>query len=103
MSAGDQGNIDIETKSRITSVNASVTSVTLLLANPSRHSFIITNESATAVLFVKYGEEAAIDSYTRAIDPGDTWAPAVEPSYTGQVDGIWELDDGAAIITELLI
>lgn len=82
----------------ITAVTASTTSVALLAANPDRLGATIYNESSEALL-LKLGVDASAQSYSRLMLPNDYYE--VPFGYTGQIDGIWGLDVGNALVTEL--
>jgi hypothetical protein len=81
----------------ITSVGASVTSVTLKAANANRIGIIITNDS-TANLYVAFAASATTSAYTVKLGPGGT---ATDVFYTGIVTGIWDSATGNARVTEV--
>lgn len=84
----------------LTSVAASVTSVTVLASNAARNSAIIHNDSATATLRLKYGATASATSFTGPpLRPGAT--AVIDDGYTGIIDGIWDIASGNARVTEL--
>lgn len=88
--------------SAVTSVAASVTSVTLLALNTAREQATIANESASATLYAKLGATASLTSYTVAIPPGGYYeVPCSKGIWTGVIDGIWSAAVGNARITEL--
>lgn len=84
----------------VTSVNDSLTNVTLKAANPSRKGLTITNDSS-ARLYIKLGATATTTSYTVTLAQYGYYE--VPFGYTGIVDGIWAADpnDGGARVTEL--
>jgi hypothetical protein len=83
----------------ITKIDASITSVTLLVANDNRRMATIYNNS-TSALCIKYGEEASLTSFSLKINSGD-YLELPPPCYTGNIDAFWEVADGNAMITEI--
>lgn len=85
------------------SVTSSASSVTLVAANASRKTLIITNES-TAVLYIDLTNgTASATSYSVVLGPT---ASSVSPSFTitnftGAVTGIWASANGFARVTQL--
>jgi hypothetical protein len=97
----------------LSSVAASVTSVTLKAANSAavgtsmgRMGLIVFNDSTTANLYLAYAATAAITAtapagaFSYKIVPGQTWEMP-SPLYGGLVSGIWDVASGNARITEL--
>ena len=83
--------------SAVTSVSSDVVSQTLKAANPSRKSLYVVNES-TSTLFIKYGANAATNDYTIKLSSGDI---AIIDDWSGIIDGVWDVANGSARITEL--
>lgn len=82
-----------------TSVNRSVTSVTLLAANANRKGATIYNDTDTD-LYVKYGTAASLTSFKRRI-PSYRAGVVAFPLYTGIITGIWaSAGSGAARVCE---
>jgi hypothetical protein len=81
----------------LANVAASASNVTLLASNASRIGATIYNDSTVAV-FVKLGATASATSFTVKIDGGGFYA--VDPTYTGIIDGIWGSASGSARLTE---
>lgn len=82
-------------------VVASATVVTLAAANANRRGMIVFNDSASSLL-VKYGAGATAASFTVRVLAGGYWEMP-NPTYTGQVTGIWEGagPTGGAQVTEV--
>jgi hypothetical protein len=80
-------------------VTASVSSQILLAANPARINVMFYNDSPK-VLFLKFGNTASTTSYSTQLGPGQQWP--VPFSYTGRIDGIWQVATGSAYVTELV-
>jgi len=87
------------TNAALTNVGASVTSVSLLVANSSRKAAYFFNDSPQA-LYLKFGTTASNTSYTLQI-PAFTLYEMPLPVYTGAIDGIWISAVGTVRITEL--
>jgi hypothetical protein len=83
----------------VTSVAASVTSVTLLAANASRQGASFFNDSS-AVLYLKLGPTSSTTSHTVQLVAGQLYELAA-PVYTGVIDGIWGSATGSARATEV--
>jgi hypothetical protein len=83
----------------VTKVDASLTSVNLLVANDDRKMVTIYNNS-TASLFIKYGTTASASSFSLKIGAGD-YLEFPYPCYIGQIDGFWDALNGNAMITEI--
>lgn len=81
-------------------VPASVTNVTLLAANANRKGFIIVNDGNQS-LYVKFGATATTTSYTVKLTSGQTYESPSGIVYTGIIDGIWNVANGNAYVTEL--
>lgn len=90
----------ISTTPTLTNVASSASNVTLLASNASAKSRIVYNES-TAVLYLKYGATASATSYTTQV-PANSLFEFPQPTYTGQVDGIWASANGNARVTEVV-
>jgi hypothetical protein len=86
-------------KATVSRVASSIASVLLLAANPDRKGFKIFNDS-TAILYFKYGEDAASNDFTVKLTAGSYFENAL-PVYTGAIEGVWAAENGAAQVTEL--
>lgn len=84
--------------STITTINASLTNVTIVPANSNRIGSTIFNTSSND-LYIKLGETASTTSFSVIISSGGYYETPY--GYVGQVDGIWISADGKAVITEL--
>lgn len=82
----------------LTSVAASITSVSLLASNTARKSFSLYNDSSS-VLYVAYAATASNSAYTVKVQPQAFHVP--DKNYTGAISGIWVTAAGAAKMTEL--
>jgi hypothetical protein len=83
----------------ITRVATSTSSAQLLAANTDRNQATIVNDSAAAILYVKFGTTASATDYSYLLYPNDT---LVADRYTGRIDGILSTGTGNAQITELV-
>jgi hypothetical protein len=85
----------------VSKVASSIINITLKAANSSRLGLSIYNDS-TKTLYVKYGAIAALDDFTvKIFSQGYLELPY--PCYTGIVDGIWDVADGNAFVTETIL
>jgi hypothetical protein len=64
--------------------------------NAYRQQLIIFNAS-TAILYLKYGRESSLTSYTVQIAAGASWTVT---GYTGPLYGTWVAANGFALVTE---
>lgn len=78
-------------------VASSATSVPLFAAAGDVNARVVYNDS-TAVLYLKYGATASATSYTVQIAAGGYYE-FPQPTYAGQVDGIWASANGNARVT----
>lgn len=85
----------------LTSVAASVTSVTLLAANANRRKFIIINDG-TKNLFVAFAATATSAAYSVLLPGGQAYESEMN-DYTGVISGIWATANGNARITEITV
>lgn len=85
------------TMATLANVNSSASNVTLFAAAGNTNVRTIFNDS-TAVLYVKFGATASTTSYTVQIAAGGYYE-FPQPTYCGQVDGIWASANGAARLT----
>ena len=85
--------------SQITRIPSSMVTTTLSEASPDRLALYLYNDS-TAILYVKCGESASATSFTVKL-PAAGFFELPLPCFTGQVDGIWDADNGAALVTEI--
>lgn len=85
------------TTATLANVSSSATNVTLFAAKSTAVGRTIWNDS-TAVLYVKFGATASTTSYTVQIAAGGYYE-FPQPTYAGQVDGIWASANGAARVT----
>lgn len=81
----------------VTSVNASATSVTVLAANASRQGAIFYNDGSSNA-YLKLGAIASVTSFTVRITSQTYFE--LDPGYTGIIDVIWQLANGAMRVTE---
>lgn len=79
-------------------VNSSATNVTIFAAKASVVGRTVWNDS-TAVLYLKFGATASTTSYTVQLAAG-YYYEFPQPTYAGQVDGIWASANGAARTTQ---
>lgn len=79
-------------------VASSATNVTVFTANGGARGRVVYNDS-TAILYLKFGATASTTSYTVQVASQGTYA-FPQPTYCGQVDGIWASANGAARTTE---
>ena len=86
------------TANAVTSVVASVTSVTLLATNAARKGATIYNDS-TATLYLKLGATASVTSHTLQMIKNSYYE--IPFNYTGIIDAIWAAANGSARISEL--
>ena len=82
----------------VTSVAASLTSVTILAANAARRGATVYNDSA-AEMYLKLGAVASDTSFSVDMLPGSYFE--VPYNYTGELAGIWAAATGNARVTEL--
>ncbi|MBE9210239.1 hypothetical protein IQ244_27825 [Nostoc sp. LEGE 06077] len=80
------------------SVNASVTSITLLATNNSRKGGTIWNNS-TAKLYIEFGATASTSAFVAILEAGGYYE--IPFSYTGAISGIWTAANGSALVREL--
>lgn len=92
--------LDLSSTSTLSNVSGSATSVSLLASTAGRKGAYFFNDS-TAILYLKFGTTASTSSYTVQIQPGGFFEMPPKPVYTGAIDGIWSVANGAARITEL--
>jgi len=84
-----------------TNVTASITSATVLAANPARKSALLVNES-TSDCYVSYGGTASITSYSFLLAAGNQ-ATIVGSEYAGALVAIWNTATGTMRVTETLV
>lgn len=77
-------------------VASSATNVTVFAAANAGGRAVF-NDS-TAVLYLKFGATATTTSYTVQLAAGDYYE-FPQPTYCGQVDGIWASANGSARVT----
>jgi hypothetical protein len=80
-------------------VGSSTSSEKFLDPNNNRVGFMVFNDS-TSILYIKYGEDAASDSYTVKVAAGGYFENSF-PSYRGPVYGVWSAENGHAYVTEI--
>lgn len=78
-------------------VSSSATNVTIFSAASNTNGRAVWNDS-TAVLYLKFGTTATTSSYTVQLAAG-AYYEFPQPTYAGQVDGIWASANGAARVT----
>lgn len=88
-----------QSKATITSVAGSISSVTLVSANPGRKRLVIGNAS-TAILYVRLGGGTATATTGHSIQIPSLGNYSLE-GFTGAITGIWAAANGSAQITEL--
>ena len=86
------------TSSTTTAVPASLTSVTLAPANPSRKGIFFYN-SSTATLKVFFGTPATLSLFTVSLGANSSYE-FQSPTYNGIITGIWDGDNGNVLVTE---
>lgn len=85
----------------VTQVASAAVATTLLAANSARRGVTIVNTDQN-MLRVKFGSAAAADSFSYALQSGQT-LELPQPVYTGIITGIWDADGaGVAAITEVI-
>jgi hypothetical protein len=82
----------------LTSVAASVASVTVLALNANRKGAMITNDS-TSVVYIAFAATATATAFTAKLNAGDYYE--VPFGYTGIITGIWVTAAGSARVTEI--
>ena len=82
-------------------VPSSTTAITLSSANFHRGGVIIHNDS-TAVLFGKFGAGASSTDFTFRLTAQSSFEHRTGRIYRGVVTGIWDAENGAAQVTELV-
>lgn len=85
------------TVATLTNKSSSATNIKLWDAASDVNARTIYNDS-TAVLYVKFGVTASTTSYTVQIAAGGYYE-FPQPTYAGQVDGIWASANGSARLT----
>lgn len=83
----------------LTNVASSVVSQQLIASNTSRRGLTIYNDS-TQSLYVKFGTTASSSSFT-VILLTQAYYELPQPVFTGRIDGVWNLANGSARLTEL--
>jgi len=83
----------------LSNVASSVTSVTILSSNANRKKFIIVNDG-TSNLYLKFGATASTTSFTIKLERSGIYE-SDRLDYTGVIDGIWDVANGSARVTEL--
>lgn len=81
----------------LANVASSATNVTVFAADSDANARTIFNDS-TAVLYLKFGVTASTTSYTVQIN-SNSYYEFPQPTYAGQVDGIWASANGNARTT----
>jgi hypothetical protein len=84
--------------STLTSVSASVTTVTVLALNNGRKGATIYNDAA-AILYLALGSGASVTNFTAKLFSETYYEVPYE--YLGIITGIWNVATGAARVTEL--
>jgi hypothetical protein len=100
--ASDQGTLTVAAAGSATGTStsqaSSITNITLLSANASRKGATVYNDS-TKSLFLKLGATASSTSFTSKLAAGAYFE--VPFNYTGIIDGLWDVANGSARMTEL--
>ncbi len=86
------------TSATLANVASSASNVTLFSAKGDVNARTIFNDS-TATLYVKFGATASSSSYTVQL-PACAYYEFPQPTYAGQVDGIWASANGNARTTQ---
>jgi hypothetical protein len=94
----NKGYIRVPYTATLSNVSASASSVTLLAVNTNRKGFVIVNDGIRNLL-VKLGATASSTSFTYVVGGGGT-LEFYDFVYTGVVDGIWDIVNGSARVTE---
>ena len=81
-------------------VNASVSPVMLLDANPVRSSYSVVAEAGSATLYLCEGSTASSSSYTHAVPAGAECVDGMPSVWTGQVWGVWASATGSCMVQE---
>lgn len=81
----------------VSTVAASTTAGSLLVANLSRSGFSVWNAS-TAILYIDYAATVTTAAYAVRVDPSGYFESPV--AYTGQVSAIWSAANGSALVRE---
>jgi len=85
----------------LTSVAASISSSTqLLAANTGRKGMYVFNDSS-AVLYLGFSATVTTSSYTVQVPANSFFEMPVSPVYTGVIAGVWSAAVGNARITEM--
>jgi hypothetical protein len=84
--------------SATSSVASSATNVTILASNASRLGATVYNDS-TKTLSLKLGATATATDFTVKLGSGDYYE--IPFGYTGIIDGLWDMVNGSARVTEL--
>lgn len=91
----------VATTGALSPVAADVTPVEILTANADRQGFTVTNDSATATLYLKCasgGGPVSSSNYTVKLTPGAYYEDPYR--YVGAVTGLWSAAVGQALVTE---
>lgn len=86
------------TTATLANVASSATNVTIFSATGNIAGRTLFNDS-TAVLYLKFGATASTTSYTTQVAAGALFE-FPQPTYAGQVDGIWASANGSARTTQ---
>lgn len=87
----------LSTTGTLTSVSASVTTVSLLASNSNRKGFVLFNDS-TAILYVAFSATSSTSAYSVKLFPNAAYTSDLD--YTGVISGIWAAANGAVKVTE---
>lgn len=82
------------------SLTASVTSQTLIPANPDRKTFTIFNDS-TSICFVRFGDGVNSANFMFKLAASDYYE-SIKPPFPGNVSIVWVSATGSAKWTEIL-
>jgi len=86
------------TNPTVSTVAASLTSVQLLASNTARRSFVILNDSAFPL---RLGRGTAATATSAILILPNQVYEAIQPCFTGQINGIWTSATGNARIEEI--
>lgn len=84
----------------LSTVAASVSSGTLLAANPLRVGFSVYNDSVSETLYMALASGASLTSFTLKVAPSGYYESPIGFTYIGIVTGVWSAAIGNARITE---
>lgn len=92
---------EVATTATVSVVAATTDPVELGDHTDERTAMTVYNDTESALMFLKFGTGADIDSFSNVLGPGDYWESS-PPRYTGIVTAVWDTAevDGRAMVTE---